>query len=119
MGEGGMEAVILYTTWPDAETARTCAAAAVEAGVCACANILGPMTSVYRWAGAIETAAEIPVLFKTTAARAEACKALILERHPYDLPCVVALPISPAGSHPDYLAWIGHETASPAGAGEA
>ena len=61
-----MEAVILYTTWPDADTARACAGAAVEAGLAACANILAPMTSVYRWEGVLEEAAEVPALFKTT-----------------------------------------------------
>lgn len=114
-----MEAVILYTTWPDADTARTCAAAAVEAGLCACANILGPMTSVYRWDDALEATSEIPVLFKTTAERAEALKDLILSRHPYALPAVVALAIQAAGSHTAYLDWIGQQTASPAEAGEA
>jgi len=114
-----MEAVILYTTWPDADTARTCAAAAVEAGLAACANILAPMTSVYRWEGALEAVSEIPVLFKTTGERAEALKALILSRHPYELPCIVGLPIQSASSHGAFLEWIGQQTASPARAGEA
>ena len=114
-----MEAVILYTTWPDADTARTCAAAAVEAGLCACANILGPITSVYRWEGVLEATPEVPVLFKTTAARAEALRDLILSRHPYALPAVVALPVGEAGSHTAYLEWIAQQTASPARAGEA
>jgi periplasmic divalent cation tolerance protein len=104
------EAVILYTTWPDAETAEAAARAAVEAGWCACVNIAAPIRSIYRWRGVVETAAETPALFKTSAAKAEALKAFILERHPYDLPCVVALPIASEGSHPAYLAWIGEET---------
>jgi periplasmic divalent cation tolerance protein len=113
-----MEAVILYTTWPDADTARSCAAAAVEAGLCACANILGPMTSVYRWEGVLEATPEVPVLFKTTAARAEALRALILSRHPYALPAVVALPVSEAGSHAAFLEWIEASGASPVPAGD-
>jgi periplasmic divalent cation tolerance protein len=106
MGEGYMGAVILYTTWPDADTARGCAAAVVEAGLCACANVLAPITSIYRWEGKLEAAAEVPCLFKTTAERADELKALILARHPYELPCVVALPIADEGSHPAYLAWV-------------
>jgi periplasmic divalent cation tolerance protein len=108
-----MEAVILYTTWPDADTARACGAAAVEAGLAACVNLLAPMASIYRWEGVLEEAGEVPALFKTTAARAEALRALILERHPYDLPCVVALPVSEAGSNPAYLEWIEASVASP------
>ena len=105
------EAVILYTTWPDAEMAEAVARAAIEAGSCACVNIGLPIRSIYRWQGAVETATETPALFKTAASKAEALKAFILERHPYDLPCVVALPIAAEGSHPAYLAWIGGETA--------
>ena len=103
--------LLIYTTWPDADTAGAAARAAVEAGCAACANILAPMTSVYRWEGRIEQATETPVLFKTTAAAAEALRALILARHPYDLPCIVAVGIEKAGSNPAFLQWIAAETA--------
>ncbi len=106
------EALILYTTWPDAETAQATAEAAVEAGLCACVNIETPITSVYRWEGRLERSAEVPALFKTTRAAAEALRALILSRHPYDLPCIAALAIDAQGSHAAYLAWIDQETAS-------
>jgi periplasmic divalent cation tolerance protein len=109
------EAVILYTTWPDAEMVEAAAVAAVEAGLCACVNIGPPIRAIYRWEGRLEKAVETPALFKTSTAAAEALKAFILEHHPYDLPCVVALPIGPEGSHPAYLVWIGEETASPRG----
>jgi periplasmic divalent cation tolerance protein len=102
--------VLLYTTWPDAETARGAAEAAVSSRLAACVNILAPMTSVYRWEDQVETSAEIPVLFKTSAERAEALKTLILARHPYDLPAIVALPAGPA-SHEAYLAWVVAESA--------
>ena len=104
------EAVILYTTWPDPETAEAAARAAVEAGLCACVNIGRPGVSIYRWEGEMQRDLEAPVLFKTTAARVEALKALILDRHPYELPCVLALPVDGPGSHAAYLAWIGQET---------
>jgi periplasmic divalent cation tolerance protein len=97
--------VLLYTTWPDAETARGAAEAAVISRLAACVNILAPMTSVYRWEDQVESSAEIPALFKTSAERAEALKTLILARHPYDLPAIVALPAGPA-SHGPYLAWV-------------
>ena len=43
------ELLILYTTWPDAETAEACGRAAVEEKLAACANVLAPMRSIYRW----------------------------------------------------------------------
>jgi periplasmic divalent cation tolerance protein len=104
------EALMVYTTWPDAETAGTAAAAAVEARLAACANVLAPISSVYRWEGRVEQAVETPVIFKTTPADAERLRAFIVARHPYDTPCVLALPVGAAGSHPAYLAWIAGET---------
>lgn len=103
------EALLVYTTWPDAETAAAAGRAAIEARLAACANILGPLTSIYRWNGAIESAAEVAMTLKTTAAASEALRALIVERHPYELPCVVALPIAAAGSHPAFVSWIAAE----------
>jgi periplasmic divalent cation tolerance protein len=103
------EALLVYTTWPDAETAGSTAAAAVEARLAACANVLAPISSVFRWEGQVEQAIETPVIFKTTAASVERLRLFIVARHPYDTPCVLALPVGP-GSHPDYLAWIVAET---------
>ena len=104
------EALLVYTTWPDAETAGAAAVAVVEARLAACANVLAPISSVYRWEGAIERAIETPVIFKTTAATADRLCAFVVARHPYELPCVVTLPIAAAGSHPAFLAWIGAES---------
>jgi periplasmic divalent cation tolerance protein len=105
------DAVILYTTWPDAETAQTFARSAMEAKLAACANVLAPMTSIYRWRGALEQTAETPMLLKTTADAADRLRDLILVRHPYETPCVVALAVREAGSNPAFLQWIGEEIA--------
>jgi periplasmic divalent cation tolerance protein len=98
--------VILYTTWPDAETAAATGRAAVQARLAACANILSPMRSIYRWQGALEEVVETPMLLKTTAALADALGALILARHPYDTPCILTLPTGGPGANPAYAAWV-------------
>jgi periplasmic divalent cation tolerance protein len=103
------DALVIYTTWPDVETADRCARAAVEQGLAACANRFAPLHSVYRWEGAVETATEIPMIFKTTRARADTLRALIEAQHPYDLPCVVAIAPETEGSSPAFLAWIAAE----------
>ncbi len=105
--------MLLYTTWPDAETAERVAGAAVEAGLAACVNVLAPMRSTYRWDGAVERAGETPALFKTTAARVAALRRLIVAGHPYDTPAVLALPIDEAASHGGFLDWVRQETAEP------
>ena len=106
------EVVFLYTTWPDAETAEAVARTAVEQRLAACANRFAPMRSIYRWEGKVEETDEIPMTFKTTAAAVPALKALILQRHPYDLPAILALPVDAALSHDAFLAWIAGEVGS-------
>lgn len=111
------DVVLVYTTWPDAETAAAAGRAAVEAQLAACANILGAITSIYRWEGVVQTAPEIAMILKTTVGAADALRELIMARHPYDLPSVAALPVSAAGSNPAFLAWIGEEAPAPRGTG--
>ena len=101
--------VILYTTWPDAETAEAVARAAVDARLAACANILGPMRSIYRWGGAVQAEAETAMLLKTPAAAAGRLMAFVRERHPYDAPCIVGLSATAAASNPQFLAWAAVE----------
>ncbi len=95
--------VILYTTWPDAETAEAFGRVAVEVKLAACANVLGAMRSIYHWQGAFQVEAETPMLLKTTVAAADRLKALVLERHPYETPCILALPVDPTASNPAFL----------------
>jgi periplasmic divalent cation tolerance protein len=101
-----VELVVLYTTWPDAETAEAFARRAVEERLAACANVMAPMRSIYRWDGEIQSEVEIPMLLKTTAAAVEALGRLIVERHPYDTPCVLSLDVDAAHCNPKYVAWL-------------
>ncbi len=102
--------VILYTTWPDAETAEAVARAAVQARLAACANILGPTRSIYRWEGVVQAEAEIAMLLKTPAVMAERLMVFVRENHPYDIPCILGLTALPAISNPEFLAWAGRQT---------
>ena len=103
------ELVILYTTWPDAETAEACGRAAVEERLAACANVLAPMRSIYRWEGQIQVEAETPMLLKTTAAAASRLCELILRYSPYDVPCILTLRTDPGNCNPKYVAWVQSE----------
>ncbi len=94
-------------TAPDEGEANRLAAALIERRLAACVNLLAPARSIYRWRGAIETATEIPMLIKTTAAAYPALEAALRELHPYELPEILALP---AGGLPEYLAWVAAET---------
>jgi periplasmic divalent cation tolerance protein len=66
----------------------------VEEGLAACVNILQPCRSFYRWEGAIESATEVPALFKTTLERADALIERITELHSYSVPALAVWPIA-------------------------
>lgn len=100
--------VTVYATFGSEEEARRIARTAVEEGLAACANLLAPCHSIYRWQGKVEEAPEIPVLFKTAAARAETLLARIAELHSYEVPAAVVWPIERA--HVPYRDWVVGET---------
>ncbi len=100
--------VTVYATFGSAGEAARIGRAVVEERLAACANLLGPCRSVYRWQGTIEDAEEVPALFKTRAALAERLIARIGELHSYDLPAAVVWPI--ADALPAYTDWVRAET---------
>ena len=96
--------LIVLTTTGSAEEAHSIAAALVERRLAACVQVLGPMTSTYRWEGAVETAEEWLCLAKTTGDRYLSVEQAILGLHSYDTPEILAVPVS-AGSGA-YLRWL-------------
>lgn len=96
------------TTIDSEEAARALAHSAVSARVAACAQVAGPMTSTYWWAGKIETAQEWYVVFKTTAERYPALEKHIRDHHSYEVPEIVLMPI--VAGNPAYLDWVAAET---------
>ena len=83
----------------------------VERRLAACVQVLGPISSTYRWRGAIETAEEWLCLIKTTAARFDALTAWIETNHGYETPELTAVPIDHGSTA--YLAWVSSATANP------
>lgn len=100
--------LLVLTNLPEAESAGRVARALVELRAAACVNILAPCQSVYRWKGGMETATEVPLLIKTTRARYPRLEAAIREHHPYELPEIIAVPLSVG--LPGYLNWVAEET---------
>ena len=103
-----MSAVILYVTAPYSDVALQLARTLVDERLIACANILGGMTSVYRWQGQVETADEVAMLLKTDGRRTNEVIARVEELHPYECPCVIEWPIAVGSA--DYLRWISTES---------
>ena len=105
--------LLLYTTWPDTETAERAARTVVEEGLAACANMLAAGVSIYRWQGKVERAPETVMILKTSRERAPALRRRILQLHPYDTPAVLALPVDAAASSEAFVRWVCGETDPP------
>jgi periplasmic divalent cation tolerance protein len=101
-------AILVLTSLPDQEAARALARSLVTGRLAACVNIGAPVESMYHWRGQIETAREVPVTIKTRRALYAQVEAAVVASHPYELPEVVAVPITHGLAR--YLGWIDDET---------
>ena len=98
------EFVQVITTVADEAEARRIARALVEMGLAGCVQIIGPITSIYRWEGAVEESPEWLCLIKTSRACYAEVETTIRCLHSYETPEILALPVV-AGSAA-YLAWL-------------
>lgn len=95
---------IVLTTCADREQAERIAHRLVEQHLAACVNILPGVQSIYRWQGAVESAAEVLLLIKTSAAHSNEVQSTIASLHSYEVPEFLVLPVS--GGSEAYLAWL-------------
>lgn len=98
------EPIVILIACPTCDPARSLATALVEAGLAACVNQVPGMRSTYRWKGEVVTDEEDLLLVKTTREAFPALEAFVVERHPYEVPEIVALPL--VEGHAPYLAWL-------------
>jgi len=103
--------VLILATFPSAEVARQIGTELVESQLAACVNLLPQIESIYRWQGKVETAEECLAIFKTTHERSDALAAWLRERHPYEVPEILFIPVESGLS--DYLAWVRESVAAP------
>ena len=104
--------LLVLTTFPQREAAESLARELLAARLAACIQIGATVHSLYHWRGEIETSAEIPVAIKTRSALYPRLEAAIRARHPYELPEIVAVPIT--HGLPAYIDWITAETTAAA-----
>jgi periplasmic divalent cation tolerance protein len=102
------EHCVVLTTVDSADTANLLARTAIEARAAACAQVVGPIASTYRWHGELTTDQEWQVQFKTTVDALDRLRDLVTAHHPYDLPEIVAVPV--LGGSAAYLRWVTDET---------
>ncbi|HVH69422.1 MAG TPA: divalent-cation tolerance protein CutA [Gemmatimonadales bacterium] len=102
-------ALVVLTTLASDADARALVADLVAARLVACGTLLPGARSIYRWQGKVTEEAEVVVLLKTDASKWEALSAAVRQRHPYDVPELLALPV--ARGLDRYLSWLASEVA--------
>ncbi|MEN8714441.1 MAG: divalent-cation tolerance protein CutA [Verrucomicrobiales bacterium] len=95
--------VMAITTFADIDAARQFGAQLVEAQLVACINLVPGVESIYRWKGKVEQEPEVIAVMKTTENRLEELQAWVQEKHPYDEPEFLVLPVEAGAS--GYLGW--------------
>ncbi|MES9966283.1 MAG: divalent-cation tolerance protein CutA [Sedimenticola sp.] len=98
------QTLLVHCTCPDQASAERIAGEVVDEGLAACVNILGSITSVYKWQGEQERSEEILLLIKTSRQGYRQLERKIVELHPYELPEIIAVPVEQG--LPDYLHWV-------------
>jgi periplasmic divalent cation tolerance protein len=98
------DAIQIITTTPDKPLALRIAQALVERRLAACVQIFGPVESVYRWQGRVESATEWQCCIKTTRDRYAEVEQAIRGLHAYQVPEILAMPV--VEGHLDYLGWL-------------
>jgi len=98
------DARVVLTTAGNREEAEKIANALVESEAAACVNIVGPITSIYRWQGKVENAAEFLLVVKTWGSAYERVEEMIRELHSYEVPECIALRVEKGSEQ--YLDWM-------------
>ena len=101
--------LLVLTTLASLDDARRLVRTLVDERLIACGTVLPGATSIYRWQGGIHDAAEVVVLLKTMSTRWDALRDAVQRHHPYDVPELLALPVS-AGLDA-YVDWVAEEVA--------
>lgn len=102
------ELLLVMTSLPDRDAAKALAKRLIDSHLAACVQIQTGVQSIYRWEGRICEEQEAVLVAKTTAAQWPAISAFIKQNHPYDVPEIIAQPIT--RSHTDYARWVIAET---------
>ena len=101
---GMSDVVLLLSTFPNINDARSAAHSLVDERLVACGNIAPGVESIYRWKGEIENSMEVLVIFKTTTDRADEAQMRLRKLHPYEVPEIIRIPVT--AGWPDYLGWV-------------
>lgn len=96
-------------TAPDAEWLASFTRRLIDSRLCAGGHQVASIRSLYRWQGEVHDRMETRVALHTRVDLVPQIVERANREHPYDVPCVIALPI--LSGNPAYLRWISDATA--------
>ena len=104
------EEIVVFITASREDEAARIARALVESRLAACVNIVKSVRSIYRWQEAVEDETEVLMLVKSRYSLFDKLAAKVGELHSYDVPEIIALPITTGSA--SYLQWLRESTES-------
>ncbi len=110
------EIVTVITTGDGRDLMEKLGTRMVEERLAACAQVEGPIRSIYRWKGKMERTDEWRCVLKTRGDLSEQLVAAVRAAHPYEVPEIIVIPVLSA--HHPYARWIRHETGESRGGTE-
>jgi periplasmic divalent cation tolerance protein len=96
--------IVVLSTCATEEQAVKLARVLVEARVAACVTMVPGARSIYRWQGAVESAAECLLIIKSSLQLFEPLRTALEKAHAYDVPEVLALPVVEGAAN--YMNWL-------------
>lgn len=102
------EILLIRINCPSEDIATELARGVVEKKLAGCANIEGPVQSIYHWGGQIESAQEWVLWLKSPATNWERLEAALIQHHPHDVPAILAIPCENVTA--PYAKWLASET---------
>ena len=102
------DVVLVISTVPSTDAGQELARSLLNERLCACANLIPSIFSMYWWKGSVEESPEAMLFIKTTRDKSSELCRRIVELHPYEVP--EALVVEVSDGNPDYLQWVVEET---------
>ena len=99
-----MNFFLTYIITKNENEALTIANLAVKKNLAACGNIFPNMKSIYKWQNKLQNDNETLLILKTNSNKYPLLEKLILEKHSYEVPCILKIPISDGNK--EYLKWV-------------
>ncbi|HDY68389.1 hypothetical protein LCGC14_2979790 [marine sediment metagenome] len=99
---------VIFITTSSLDEAEKIGRALVEEKLVACANIISPIRSIYRWQGKICDDKEVLIILKTKKKLFKQIEKRVKALHSYEVPEVISIPIIEGSNK--YLSWLENET---------